>query len=143
MKVCSVCKVLKDFSYFYNSKSSRDGKGYRCKECDSSARTMWKTLNPERSQRSQRGRNLKCKYGISLEDYEALLLKQGGKCVICKTDENKALYGINKSLNFAVDHCHKTGRIRGLLCNTCNRALGLFKDDKHLLRCALDYLQTH
>lgn len=143
MKKCSVCKTDQPLSNFYNSKSSKDGKGYRCKPCDAKARKKWSENNPERSHRSQRGRNLKHKYGITLEDYESLLKKQDYSCAICGTKENTALYGHNETLNFSVDHCHSTGRVRGLLCNQCNRGLGMLGDTEESLRKALAYLETH
>ena len=65
-------------------------------------------------------------------DYNALWTAQDGKCAICRQVCIKAL---------ALDHCHKTGRIRGLLCMRCNTALGLLKDDQGLLSKAIEYLQ--
>ena len=84
-----------------------------------------------------RGYNLK-KYGITLEEYDLLLEMQKGVCAICgklpdETNTN------NKYLH--VDHCHDTGKIRGLLCNPCNMALGLFKDNPLFVRKAADYLE--
>ena len=79
-----------------------------------------------------RKRQLQRKYGISLADYDILLNKQDGVCLICgQKDLDKFL---------AVDHCHETGRIRGLLCNGCNSGLGHFKDDPELLKRAILYL---
>lgn len=72
------------------------------------------------------------KYGIDSEQYEALLLKQGGVCGICKRASNRRL---------AVDHCHESGEVRGLLCYNCNVGLGLFKDDTVLLSAAIEYLK--
>ena len=88
-----------------------------------------------------RGRNLKHKYGISLEEYKEMLTNQGGKCAICEVTENNTT-GDRKDWNFAVDHDHKTGKVRGLLCNNCNRALGLFKDSANLLGEAKKYLEA-
>jgi hypothetical protein len=77
--------------------------------------------------------NVKAKYGISIEQYETMLKVQGGGCAICgeQCKTGKAL---------AVDHCHKTGVVRGLLCGRCNKGLGLFGDRPGLLRKAADYL---
>jgi hypothetical protein len=69
-------------------------------------------------------------YGITLNDYKEMVTQQEGRCRICK--EQKAL---------VVDHCHKTGIVRGLLCSTCNRAMGLFQDDSAKIRSALIYLE--
>jgi hypothetical protein len=73
------------------------------------------------------------RYGINKEDYEFMLSKQNGVCVICKRDKQRLL----------VDHCHKNGHVRGLLCTACNMGLGLFKDDKDLLLTAIEYLKTN
>lgn len=79
---------------------------------------------------------LKCDYGITLEDYERRFLEQGGRCKICETTDS------SPSLRFHVDHCHVTGKVRGLLCFNCNSGLGQFKDDADLLRKAAEYLET-
>lgn len=143
MKTCTVCGQSKELSEFYNYKATKDGKMYRCKSCDSKSRKKWKETNPERSYQSQRERNLKHKYGITLAEYKCMLDKQHGCCAICAVKENNASFGVNKTLNFAVDHCHTTGKVRGLLCNQCNRALGMLNDDIKLVIKALDYLQCH
>lgn len=82
---------------------------------------------------------LKKQYGISVDRYEAMLASQNGKCAICGNGEKMRIRGVGTAL--AVDHCHSTGKIRGLLCVSCNRALGLFKDDPAILRKAIAYLR--
>lgn len=83
----------------------------------------------------QREWNLRSKYGIGLADYEALLLFQGGRCAICS-----ATAADLTTRHLHVDHDHITGRIRGLLCSHCNRALGNVRDDAGRLRRLADYL---
>lgn len=73
---------------------------------------------------------LKNRYNISLSDYESMYEKQNGKCAICLIDSN----------SLHVDHCHKTNKIRGLLCGNCNKALGLLKDNTDNFLRAMDYL---
>ena len=76
---------------------------------------------------------LRSKYGRTEAEYNALADAQGGVCAICgRNDRARALH---------VDHDHTTGRVRGLLCNTCNRCLGLLKDDAAVLRSAIAYLE--
>lgn len=75
------------------------------------------------------------RYGISRKDYNELLWQQGGVCAICKTEKP----GRNHT-HFHVDHNHKTGTVRGLLCDLCNRGLGYFKDSSALLEKAAKYL---
>jgi hypothetical protein len=72
-------------------------------------------------------------YGISIDQYEAMLLEQNGVCAICHKAPDK------RRLN--IDHDHKTGLVRGLLCIKCNRAIGLLKDDTDLLQSAINYLK--
>ena len=140
MKQCSVCKETKELDQFYNVKSSKDGKGYRCKACDNKARQKWSEKNPERAHLSQRQRNLKHRFGVDLEWYEEQFKKQNYSCAICESKTNKTA-GDRQFWNFSVDHCHDSGKIRGILCNNCNRALGLFQDNFELLKKAADYLE--
>lgn len=90
--------------------------------------------DPERYKRTRRARELKRYYKITLEHYEAMIELQGGGCAIC---------GRMKELKeMPVDHCHEQGHIRGVLCNQCNRALGLFRDSPEILRTAADYIES-
>jgi len=94
-----------------------------------------KTYSKHRETFLQRARvhNLKKKYGLSYEEFQSMYETRAGLCDICKgpSEEGRLL---------SVDHCHKTGKVRGLLCGPCNRALGLFKDDPILLQKALEYV---
>lgn len=75
-------------------------------------------------------------YGIGLAEYDDMMLRQGGVCAIC--------FGVNANGNrLCVDHCHTTGRVRGLLCRPCNQALGLLRDSKQQITNALAYLGEH
>src|SRR5262249_30187058 len=103
-------------------------------EVNSQRRHRWAT-EPEfraKSLSDVRRRRLKRLYGISLEDYERLLARQNGACGICRRKSKRML---------CVDHCHKTGRVRGLLCVRCNTGLGLYKDDPSIMRRGADYLE--
>lgn len=73
------------------------------------------------------------KYGITFEQYEVMYANQQGKCSICLKHKDR----------LAVDHCHSTGVVRGLLCRVCNTAIGMLKDDPTLVERALDYLTHH
>ena len=80
-------------------------------------------------------------YGISLADYGNMLVAQGGKCAICDRPETHMRSGTVKAL--AVDHDHRTGKIRALLCSDCNTGLGKFQDDPKVLLAAAEYLSKH
>jgi Autographiviridae endonuclease VII len=84
---------------------------------------------------SRRKHRLRSNYGISLEEYVAMLERQGGVCAICKKKPDKG-----KPL--CVDHCHVTGMVRGLLCHKCNSVLAFGNDDPAILQAAITYLQA-
>ncbi len=142
MKKCVVCLQEKPIESFYNYKNSKDGKSYRCKECDNLAGKKWKSENPERARESARERNIKFKYGIDLTEYKELFKRQNEVCAICGVDHNNVTGDRFSKISFAVDHCHTTGKVRGILCNQCNRALGMFKDDVENLKKAMSYLES-
>lgn len=83
-----------------------------------------------------RAYNRQYNYGISHEEFVALLTSQNGLCAICGTDEWPG-----KDNAPHVDHCHKTGGVRGILCGPCNNGLGYFRDDPERLRKAAEYLE--
>ena len=78
----------------------------------------------------KREKNLQDRYGISLLDYQNLLIVQNNRCACCGNLEKQLV----------VDHCHDTGKVRGLLCSRCNNLIGLAKDNTHVLQCGIDYL---
>lgn len=84
----------------------------------------------------RRASRLQSEYGITAEDYERMLVAQDGGCAICGSDNAEGRGGM-----LHVDHCHSTGKVRGLLCDQCNHGLGKFKDDQALLQRAIEYLE--
>ena len=92
----------------------------------------------QKNKTAHRNRMLKLNFGITLEEYNEIFNQQDGVCAICETAETGTRNGA--PITLAVDHCHDTGEIRGLLCRQCNSALGWFKDDRELLYKALMYL---
>lgn len=83
---------------------------------------------------TQRDSKYKINYGITLEDYNLMFEKQKGCCAICGSHQ------MEFSKHLHVDHCHTTGEVRGLLCQKCNRGLGLFNDNPILLKAAQEYV---
>jgi hypothetical protein len=114
MKQCRICKEFKDENLFDKHKRGKNGIDTRCKKCNVDDR--YKRQNPL----------MKFTYHKMVEDLSKI--KKG--CWICG----------NLDTRICLDHDHKTGKIRGLLCNNCNRSLGLFKDSVDLLKKAIEYL---
>jgi hypothetical protein len=144
-KQCTVCKKIKSLDEFHQRKASKDGKRYDCKDCSSSYTKQLTASGYKkgvykraRVRKSQWAENFaKCK--ATKHEYEELLKVQNGVCAICgRTETARGQNGELKRL--AVDHCHKTGKVRGLLCFNCNAALGKFKDSPVLLAKAITYL---
>jgi hypothetical protein len=96
----------------------------------------WKLENPDKLKIHARRAQLKRKYNITLEKYNELLSLQNGHCFFCDRTPEQERYGV-----LCVDHCHKTNRIRGLLCITHNRSLGVFGDNEEGLLKALTYVR--
>ena len=131
-KQCKRCLQTKALEDYYLNKETKDGRHTHCKECAKKISADRRANHPEKSKQSQRRAHLKYTFGITEADYEDMLYKQGGKCGICGS--------VSNGKRLAIDHDHETGRVRGLLCQQCNTALGLFKDQVELLKKAIDYL---
>lgn len=142
MKQCNVCGLVKPLTEYHKRKDAPCGVRSYCKKCHSDKQGLYAKTNKEahrvRSYRSQ----LKKNYGLSVKDFNALYEKQHGVCDICGTQVENIFQGI-EGYRVAVDHCHKTGKVRGLLCNLCNSGIGKLKDDPYIVRNALHYLEKH
>jgi hypothetical protein len=146
-KKCSDCGKKKLLDDFYKLPHTRDGRQGHCKKCQVVRARRWVENNRERSRtymKSYRqsnkerryGNSIQSKFGLSLEEYKALSEKQKGLCAICLSKPK------GRSKRLVVDHCHTSKRVRGLLCNTCNRALGMFQDNARTLTRAVAYLKV-
>jgi len=136
-KLCNTCGLIKPLPEF-TIRHTGKRKGHpmsQCKACCVKRQT--RNYNADTYNRVTRPYQLKKKYGITPEDYTRMLEEQGGICKICGTDDPK---GPHKIKTFSIDHCHDSGSVRGLLCNRCNRALGMFEDDLELLNKVTKYL---
>lgn len=130
-KRCTNCCEIKSYSEFHFN--ARQEVPSMCGNCSNKKARDKHKSNPD----TERDRNLKRKYGISLEEYNSLLSKQKGVCLLCnKPERSRSKHGKMNSL--AVHHCHRTGKILGLCCFSCNSLMGYFKDDPELLRKAAD-----
>lgn len=147
MKVCSVCKREHDSVTKTCEKCKEYNRNWRAKNRDrdrAHGRKYYATHKAEVKERSRkrhaanplrsRRRHLIERYGLSDSDYEQILVEQNGVCAICSGPPK-----LGKNLD--VDHCHDTGKVRGLLCRQCNVAIGSLKDDPKLTRAATEYLE--
>lgn len=152
-KKCSKCKTLKSISEFHKNKSKKDGYALWCKKCNNVYETArWKIKNLKEVNVKRRKYNkehpelvraakLKQMFGITLADYNVMWNNQNGLCAICGKPEVATRNGVVKFL--AVDHCHETGKIRALLCQTCNCILGYANDSVTRLMKLIDYLERY
>ena len=131
-KVCYSCKETKHVSEFYRSNKIYYQK--ECKECNRKRKHKWHQT--EQGKRSSANTKLKNRFGITIDEYDKLVDYVDGKCQICG-----AICSINNH-RLCIDHSHETGKIRGILCKSCNSGLGNFRDDPILLINAVKYIQT-
>lgn len=128
MKVCTKCERPKEHSDFYIKSY---GLQSWCKSCCSKYAKYYKLENKDKLRRSNFKRKLRSLYNLSEEELLNMKVAQNYKCAICEEISDK----------LQVDHNHKTGIVRGLLCSICNRGLGCFKDNSQILINAAKYLE--
>lgn len=133
-KVCFKCKEEKDACNFHADKRNTTTGLYAwCKPCKSKKTAQWNKDNFDR----KRDTALKRNYGISLEDYHKMKEAQNNCCAICETSEDK----LRRPL--LVDHNHSTGKVRELLCDSCNHTIGNAKENIEILNKAIKYIEKH
>jgi hypothetical protein len=133
---CRSCRKERASKYYDENKDSiiKKAREWELNNPDKRKEIVRKYWSKESTKQKDWNRQLKRKYGISLQDYEQLLAETDHKCQICgKTEEENGK-------RLAVDHCHKTEEVRGILCDTCNTGLGMFLDNTNLLNKAIEYL---
>lgn len=157
MKECSSCHQVKEDSEFQKSRVNKDRLHHYCRVCNSAAVAEWRKRNPNAAKESREARKEKIseyskeyykkqetqdrmrrnalvrKYGITVSDYDAMLVSQNSVCKICGE--------VNKDGKpLSVDHSHNTGKVRGLLCSKCNIALGMIRENESILSKMREYL---
>ncbi|RWO22804.1 endonuclease VII domain-containing protein [Mesorhizobium sp.] len=146
-KICSSCNSEKPLSLFGRQSGYRDGHRNQCNACRSRKQAAYtKTDAGKASQKrfvssaerreKRKWRVRHKKYGMSRDSFSEMLLAQNGRCALCSTDKPGSRYG------FCIDHCHETGRVRGILCHNCNSALGKLGDTPTSISRALAYVQA-
>lgn len=126
IKRCPNCQEFKSLDSFFKDNSKPSKLSCYCKEC---GKKRFRS-DPTTAKKA----HYKKQYGITLEDYNTLFNNQNGHCAICNLHQSE----LSRAL--AVDHCHITGKIRGLLCSNCNTSLGLLKDSVLNFEKAIKYL---
>ena len=163
-KRCKVCGEEKPLEDFYPTPGTRDGRRGDCKACNLAEKARrhkrnpvparertrkWMADNPERAEENRlrfiesggkkladRRSYLKRTYGITLEEYDEMLERQGGRCAICRCEPRP-------DISLHVDHAHATGALRGLLCFSCNITVGHVREDRSRLAAIGAYLDEH
>ena len=155
------CQRICSLKYFNSRRPKRVPKTKHCLNCSapfsteipyqiycskSCSKTFNQTRNNERGRalytyEQNRAKILKRNFGMSPEEYDILHTSQKGKCKICSDIETTVARKMGRLRQLAVDHSHRSGAIRGLLCSRCNKALGLFNDSSELLQKAIEYLK--
>lgn len=116
---CCRCGIVKPLDQFNRSKRLTLGRGYHCRVCREEMNMIrW--------------------HGITRSEYDEMLRSQGGGCAICGSVDSR-----HPVTRLVIDHCHETGRVRGLLCSHCNRGIGFLEDSPDRLRAAAAYLDSH
>jgi hypothetical protein len=144
-KRCTKCEKTGPLEDFAINSKGKFGRKSVCKVCSNNAQKQLarqrKKEDPFEWAMFRREKALKSSYGLSLTDYENLFAKQGGLCKICGQPGSLKTCHTQRH-DLYVDHCHKSGAIRGLLCQKCNTILGLSGDSCSVLLSAVDYLNN-
>jgi hypothetical protein len=134
-KICSKCKEKKYLNLFHKEIGTYDGRQARCKKCQAENTVLYR----EARLRGSKSYSLRSAYGLTTSDYESIHAQQNGLCAICNKPETAIRLKTPRRL--AVDHCHTTDKVRGLLCAACNRGLACFRDNPDFLEAAARYLR--
>ena len=143
-KICIKCGIEKSIAELVKRKDSKNGFRSICKVCTNSNFAARRKLNPDKynsQTKAWRKANpekvvdiaLNTRFGITLDQYEQMLKSQNGLCALCKQSTS------NMNRRLAVDHDHKTGKVRGLLCFNCNTSLSKFENEEYFDR-VMSYL---
>ena len=146
MKPCRLCLQEKELDFFVKSKAFSSGYDTVCLDCSRQKVKEWRKNNPEKRKLQlqkesgkdyNHNKHLKKKYNITRKEYLEMFTAQGGNCAICLTNQ------IEFEKRLFVDHCHTTGKIRQLLCSSCNSVLGFAKENPTILQNAINYIKKH
>lgn len=164
MIACTACLTAKYEGDFFMDKRRKYPSSIKqpCRSCTSDRAKAKRSINPDRQRLQEReswrrrfdvngekkrfssmGWRLKYKFGITLDVFLAMIQKQEGKCAICHSDVESLTSGKGRRNAACVDHDHETGKVRGVLCHSCNTGIGLLGDNIEILEKAIEYLKEH
>lgn len=156
-RLCAVTKPLVEFSFLWKNESN--GASYYRRECKAcrkevarrpdqqvksiSRRQKWRAKNPEKHWLSHTAYRFRKEYGITIEEAFALLAAQDGRCANTACGVQIEFGGrIKKVAAAVIDHCHQTGKVRGILCDSCNKTIGLGRENEKILQGLVSYLES-
>lgn len=151
-KFCPSCKKTKVASGWPKHKNRRGGLGSVCKSCMKSSSKNWYKKNAKRRNKQtqsyyeknkdrQKDLYLQRKFGITLDQYNEMLVAQNGVCKLCNRPERAKQKSTGKVKSLAVDHCHDSNRVRGLLCYHCNHIIACLGDNEESAEKLLMYMK--
>jgi len=144
-KVCGKHGESLDALMFYTNKASKDGLMWLCKECAKQATNTpkfktwakkYRLKNSIRLSATTFNYKLKSQYGLSRDQYELMIKNQNNRCIICGNP-------FTTPKHTHIDHDHKTGSVRGVLCSNCNTGIGFFRENIDIMISAIKYLDLH
>ena len=135
-KICKICDLDKPLVDFVLDKACSGGRKGHCRSCRNERKRNRYRTNPQFKQR-ELDKHKCSRYDITQNELTELRVVSDSLCMICGVDDSEYVNGLH------LDHCHITGKVRGLLCSPCNVGLGQFKDSSDLLQLASIYLETH
>ena len=136
--ICRSCNAKRCKAWNEQNKDKKQEYNKEWHKQNKDKRREYKKEYHKQNKDKRREYHLKSTYGIDEAEWNRMFEAQGGRCAICGSEDPKGNHGV-----FHVDHCHTTGKVRGLLCDTCNRGLGMFYDNTNTLKNAIEYLEAH
>ena len=141
MKLCARCKESKPFAEFFKASRTADGYYIWCKPCARAyRRETYKGKAPLASLQEKRA-HLKRKFNLTGDEYDVMVQSQNGLCAACGNPEVRIDHRNGNRMDLVVDHDHVTGKVRAILCQSCNVALGRLHDDPERVERLLRYIQ--
>lgn len=167
LKRCTRCRVEKPLAEYNKSKNAKDGLQHRCRDCgralcrewysqnaeteryksrrrmrirgpkDRERNRLWALANPEQARYHSRKKLLRNKYNMTIEEHDAMFAAQGFVCGACGSPDP------NSQKGWSTDHCHATGKVRGIVCHHCNIGIGHAKDSIDTIKAWIAYLERH